>query len=373
MKKYETKVVCPVCGTEMEIPQNTEVVTGVALGKDSNLGTVYLTPANTCKHETTNKFINQTSEKMNNKTAQERLDALKAKGIDVSSFFAVTNAEGEGQIMKMEGGHLTPVDENDPIFLSIREGGYLNNYTLFRRWVMSQMFHALTYKGYRGNSGFTAWLKTKGYEYQWKALVNELYAQMRMYCNGDDENYAKRNLWFDKAIAVEMADHYIAQLRKHVERLKTKRCKRIPYKTIGGRNIFCSDIEAKVFMPLITKRGSIASSNSVQALYYSVCSFNTLRVSLQWDTPMCPGFVDAYKGVGAYYTLRNMIMFHGCHLSVDGGLHKLDQSCSLMKLDAYANEFAYNAEGYKLLGVLKEAIKYNNIDIANKIKSWRRH
>lgn len=38
----ETKVVCPKCGAEMAIPEHESFAVGVAIGKDSGLGTVTL-------------------------------------------------------------------------------------------------------------------------------------------------------------------------------------------------------------------------------------------------------------------------------------------------------------------------------------------
>lgn len=38
----ETKVVCPKCGSEIAIPEHESFVAGIAIGKDSGLGTVAL-------------------------------------------------------------------------------------------------------------------------------------------------------------------------------------------------------------------------------------------------------------------------------------------------------------------------------------------
>ena len=58
----QTRVVCPICKTSFAIPEHQSIGCGIAIGKDSNLGTIYLTPED------------------------KRLDALKAAGIDVSNF-----------------------------------------------------------------------------------------------------------------------------------------------------------------------------------------------------------------------------------------------------------------------------------------------
>jgi alanine-synthesizing transaminase len=51
-----------------------------------------------------------------------------------------------------------------------------------------------------------------GYEYQWKMLNNELYAQHKMMQNGDVDNFRDRNRWFNKRVVLDMAKDYIEGL-----------------------------------------------------------------------------------------------------------------------------------------------------------------
>ena len=75
--------------------------------------------------------------------AQMRLEALKAAGVDTSKYFPL----GDDKIIKIENGAAVPVDMDDAtidaVGKQIVEGGYVSNWKLFRRWVMSQMFHML--------------------------------------------------------------------------------------------------------------------------------------------------------------------------------------------------------------------------------------
>ena len=47
---------------------------------------------------------------------------------------------------------------------------------------MAQMFHMMSYTHYREKepAGVTEMIHRKGYDYQWKMLLNELHAQMKM-------------------------------------------------------------------------------------------------------------------------------------------------------------------------------------------------
>lgn len=148
--------------------------------------------------------------------AQMRLEALKAAGADVSKYFP----PGNDQLIKIENGAAVPVDMDDAtidaVGKKIVEGGYVNNWKLFRRWVMSQMFHMLRDMEKDGKS-FNGVLQHKGYEYQWRMLENELYAQMKMAAHGDHENAGARNRWFGGYVAADMAYDYINKLRKYVD------------------------------------------------------------------------------------------------------------------------------------------------------------
>ena len=136
--------------------------------------------------------------------AQMRLEALKAAGVDVSKYFPL----GDDKLIKIENGAAVPVDMDDAtidaVGKQIVEGGYVSNWKLFRRWVMSQMFHMLRDMDKNGRT-FNEVLQHKGYEYQWRMLENELYAQMKMCDHKDYENVKARYRWFKGVVAHGMA------------------------------------------------------------------------------------------------------------------------------------------------------------------------
>lgn len=339
--KTTTSVVCPVCGAEFAIEEHEHKVLGMAIGKDSGLGKVELPLAGKmpCK-------------------ADARLEALKKAGVDTSNLFAMRGASGDGMLARMENGVLSVIDDNDPIFAKIAKGGTIPDRHLFRRWVMSQMFHMLA------TDDFTQALHRKGYEYTWKMAVEEYRVQARMSVN-DTENFIMRHQWFNKDVAIEMANDYIEQLRIYLNRLDAKRCKGIPYKRVKGENVFVEDFSKKFFNPLCCAAMSISRTGDIKALYEAVKKFNDMRIELPWRTRQCPAWVDAYKGSGAYFTMRNLIMFHGCRF--EGCKSELK---SLARLNNFARD--YKRKGWRMLGVLREFIEDNGIDIKAKIASWRK-
>lgn len=313
--------------------------------------------------------VNLTIEKKPVASAKERIEALKNAGVDVSNLFAMTGADGGDFIAISLHGSLEILSDNDPIFQHITTSGTVPNRKLFRRWVMAQMFHMLSVK-YGGTNepiGFTNILHRRGYEYSWKQLQDELYAQAKMHQHDDIENFIARNRFFNKQVAYGMAMHYMKELEKFVKNKKVKKCKGIPYVTVGGRHIFKTDVRKKLYAPLYDLVWKIKYAENPMELFYAVHNFNERREKLNWNTTQCPEWVDAYKGSGAYFTLQNMIRFHGCFLWNDEN-QRLSKSQSLVFLDQKAGE--YSQEGWRLLGLLKKAITDNNIEIEAKVASW---
>lgn len=315
--------------------------------------------------------------------AQMRLEALKAAGVDVSKYFPL----GDDQLIKIENGAAVPVDMDDAtidaVGKQIVEGGYVSNWKLFRRWVMSQMFHMLRQME-TDKLTFNEVLQRKGYEYQWRMLENELYAQVKMSEHGDLDNVGARNRWFNGDVASDMATDYISKLRKYVDdnliysvkkdkdgnekKAYKHTCKGNPYVRLQNKDIFVSDLEKKVYTPLREIANEMAAVPTYKQLYDAVHKFNKNRKHLAWDTKQADAFINAYKGSGAYYTMRNLIMFHGARF-LKGG-RKMSEANSLKELESKAK--LYDEEGWRMLGVLKQLIKESGIDIQGKMDEWKK-
>lgn len=352
MKKNETKVVCPKCGTEFELPEHEHMTTGIVIGKDSGLGTIVL------------KAADETPVTK----AKKRIEALKAAGVDVSGLFAMQT----GDVARMEDGVLAVVPDDDPIYSAILESGTIPDRRLFRRWVMAQMFHLLT--GTYNN--FTENLRAKGVDYQWRVLEEELKAQRKLY-RDDKENFSERNRWFNKSVVVSMCNHYLKSLFKYVGHLKKKKCKGVPYVTVSGRgDIFVTDLDSKVFMPIQKAIHIIQNSTSPDSLYIAYLKFKKAYVRVR-SMKMDSCFIDAYKGVGAYYTMKNLVLFHDCVFINEVAKkakrkYKMTQYESMNYLADKACEYAADSEGWRLFGVMKKLLEDNNIDIKAKMASWRK-
>lgn len=350
---------CPLFGAEIAPGNSDFTVVAAVIGKDSGVGIGC--PAAAAREVPAKPP----------KTAQERIAALRKAGVDVSHLFAMQGANGGEFVASNKDGRLAILEDNDPIFDFIAGQGTVPNRSLFRRWVMGQMFHMMSYVPYgqREPLGVTEMIHRLGYEYQWKMLINELNAQMKME-GKDSANFADRNRWFHTGMVIAMAQDYIAQLKEYVAELPVKRCKGIPYKRISGDNIFVSDIQFKLYNPLVTAIRRIESAKNAVQLYNAAKTFNELRVKLAWDTTQSKAWIDAYKGSGAFFTMQNLIRFHNCVIIDDRGNRLVDYR-ALAFLSAKAEQYK-NGEGWRMLAALKKMLDDNGIDVREKVAEWRR-
>ena len=346
----ETKVVCPVCGAEFDILAEHEhtVKNATVIGADSGLGTIYL-------------------------PVSKRAEALNAAGIGTKKYFAMNALDGSECLMTYDdNGRPVPVNEDDPIIRQIIGGGTVPNKNLFRRWVMSQVFRGLSEKHWRTGRpiGFTEWMKNHGYDYTWEMLIKELHAQTEMHHNGDMENFEARNRWFNKDVAQDMANDYIRQLRDNALHQKTRNCKGSPYIRVKGfdKGVFVEDIAKKLINPLRVYIYKIGTAKTPADLEHAVRWFWRLAYGKEWRYDQAAEWKDAYKGAGAYFTMQNLLRFHGCTFPKDNDFYKRGLG-GLQMLENAAKTYA-DGEGWRLFGLMKQMIEENGIDIKAKMASW---
>lgn len=365
-RENETKVVCPKCGAEFAIAEKTHITVGIAIGKDAGLGTIH--PQVVGQDKPASKHP-----KLPGK-ADERIAALKAHGIDVSGFFSMKGADGGEYVGRLEDGKMSIIADDDPIYKAILNDGDVYNWKLARRWVMSQMFHMLAKEGTDKwgciQNSITEQIRCKGYDYMWQQLEDELYAQYKMAQHGDKENFEDRNRWFNKELVVKMLEDYRYQLHLHVKNhVKVQKCKGIPYERICGENVFVDDIKNKVFRPIEAFKERAAGARNAAQLYAVVHEFNKIRKARSWNPRQCAVWIDAYKGAGAFFTMQNLIRYHKCGFEVCSG-YVMNKEASYVHLKAKAAE--YEGEGWKMIGLMRQFLQDNDIDIVKKMAEWRK-
>lgn len=235
------------------------------------------------------------------------------------------------------------------------------------------------------DKGFHAELKNRGYLYSWKVVLRDLKAQMKAWKAHDMEEFEDRNRWYNKKIAFEMATDMYNELVDTINNAQRRKCKGEKYVNIRfrGLNGQCGIFEKELggFLEMFKSNVSaIMLSRNPQELYEVVDSlFDKIKSFSNWKPKkQSPAFMNAYKAAGAYYTMKDLILFEDCemvlydvHYMVKGMC--TDQESSLDELERRAGEIIaedVSVMGYAMLSCLKDFLARNKFDYAAVKREW---
>ena len=304
-------------------------------------------------------------------TNKQRMEMLNNAGINVSKYFTVDLDNGtKVHLIVDENGNFTQV-KNDPIASQIIEDGYVRNTKLHRRFVMAQMFHMLNYVSYdKKYSGYNDYLKKRyGYHYTLTMMLEEVRVLANLEIR-DKESFDERSHFFTKEVVVAVLEDYMDKLEKYVDNLPNRNCKGVPYKRIKGENIFNADLSKKLYVPLKNKLNYVRFAGDYTALYSATQKFMKDMIKLPYETPKSKVWIDAYKGEGAYYTLKNLVMFHNCTIYTGPSnnimYRRFDGAEAVRYLNSKLDE--YKHEGWRMFALMKKVIADNNFNFNDRMK-----
>lgn len=303
----------------------------------------------------------------------ERMDALRANGINVDKYFSVDLDNGTTiHLIIDENGNPIVVDkkENDPIYNEIIESGYVRNTKLHRRFVLAQMFSMLNYVSYTGEySGYNDCLKKMyGYDYTLKMMLEEVKVLSKLEVQ-DKESFVERSNFFTKNVIIAVMEDYLKKLAEYVDKLPTHNCKGVPYKRVKGKNIFVTDFDKKIYYQIKMYISAIRDARNYAEIYRVLSEFMNKKniVKLPYGTPKSKAWIDAYKGAGAYYSIKNLVLFNGCNFFTDDG-HLLYTN-STDKINYLKDKLdEYKGEGWRMFALMKKVIKDNNFDFNQRMR-----
>lgn len=304
-------------------------------------------------------------------TNKQRMEMLNNAGINVSKYFTVDLDNGtKVHLIVDENGNFTQV-KNDPIASQIIEDGYVRNTKLHRRFVMAQMFHMLNYVSYdKKYSGYNDYLKKRyGYHYTLTMMLEEVRVLANLEIR-DKESFDERSHFFTKEVVIAVLEDYMDKLEKYVDNLPNRNCKGVPYKRIKGENIFNADLSKKLYVPLKNKLNYVRFAGDYTALYSATQKFMKDMIKLPYETPKSKVWIDAYKGEGAYYTLKNLVMFHDCTIYAGPSnnimYRRFDGAEAVRYLNSKLDE--YKHEGWRMFALMKKVIADNNFNFNDRMK-----
>ena len=293
----------------------------------------------------------------------ERMEKLNQAGINTSKYFTVDLDNGTKiHLIIDENGQPVVVNDKapDPIAEQIFASGYVRNTRLHRRFVLAQMFQMLNYKSYDGmDEGYTGCLnRSYGYQYTFDMMLEEVRVLSKLEMS-DKESFEERSHFFTKEVIVEVACDYIEKLKAYVDSLPEKKCKGVPYKRIKGQDIFVVDLDKKLYRPLMSKILYLRYATNYNSLYKVLDSFMNSMIKLPFETRKSKAWVDAFKGNGSFYCMKNLLMYHNCYVETENGIKLYGVKAINFinnKLDEYQNE------GWRMFALMKKVINDNGIN-----------
>lgn len=319
---------------------------------------------------------------------KERMEKLNEMGVNTGKYFNIDLPNGLKPGAKIaliinENGEPVVVadnyDENtvmnpDCVAKQIIEDGYVRNTKLHRRFVMAQMFQMLDYQAWNGNeSGYHACLRNcYGYDYTFKMMLDEVKVLSKLESR-DKETFEERSNFFTKQVIINVMLDYMEKLKDYVESLPDKKCKGIPYKRVKGQNIFNEDLNKKLYRPLSYQIIYMNGAKNYTQIYNILSKFMSEMVKLPYKTAKSKDWIDAFKGEGAYYTLKNLVMFHDCAIYTGKyGAFDYNKGYKLVGMDAvkHLNEklVEYQGEGYRMFALMKKVIYDNGFNFDKRME-----
>lgn len=292
----------------------------------------------------------------------ERMNKLNEMGISTGKYFTV-NLDNGTSIHLIIDEHGNPVKVEDEIANCIIEDGYVRNTKLHRRFVMAQMFHGINYVSLdKKRTGYNEWLKGFGIKYAFEMMLEEIRVLGKLEAR-DTATFVERAHFFTKDVIAKTMEDYLVELAKHIDTIPNKNCKGVPYKRIKGNNIFVVDIDKKVYAPLRNNIWRLKYARNYNEAYGIVKSFMNKMIPLPYNTPKSKAWIDAYKGEGSFYTLKNLVMFHGCGIMIDGRM--VYGAAAMSVLNKRLNE--YKGEGWRMFAMMNKVISDNNFDFKKRM------
>lgn len=302
-------------------------------------------------------------------TKNERMRKLEEAGMNTGKYFTLNVDEtipagAKIHIVVDKDGNYVPevvTEKHDPILEQIIEDGYVRNTKLFRRFVMAQMFSALNYVSYDGkDKGYHACLRNNySYDYTLKMMLEEVKVLSKLETR-DIVSFKERSHFFTKEVIVAVLEDYIDKLKEYVDNLPNRNCKGVPYKRVKGVNIFNADIPKKLYTPLGYIILEVEYAKDYTAIHKALSKFIRDAIKLPYNTPKSKVWIDTFKGEGAFYTLKNLVMFHNCKVCYGN----MGYNCTGMEAMDYINEKVdeYKGEGWRIFALMKKVIEDNGIN-----------
>ena len=379
-----SKVYCSNCGAEVVLPEKSTLGIGLTISEESKGNYVIRTKENSemNKKVNVNNSVNNGGNNMNNNFTMEELVATVAAVMgQMNGNQPVQEAVQETEAKTKETGNTTTKGkwgQNSKYYGKVMADGHIFNPYLDRRFLPAQYLNMI--KNEFNYSAYTAINSSYSYMYSIEWLVREV-DKLAFLEKADKVAFEERRIFLNPINVYNIISDYVRKLNRLIETKLKSRNYRLEKKTgdvylkfKGYKEIYAGreveDIEnhevvkkvaksddlkniMRVFIKLSNDLHELARQgifNNNKGIYKKMNHLlQSVRfIQLPYDTKKSSVFIDRFMAQGAYYTIRNLVLFEGYELKG----YKGSEASELLR--SYAG-----LEGYKLHAILKECLDDN--------------
>lgn len=289
-------------------------------------------------------------------TTNERMNALKAAGFDTDKYYMI-------QIPKSALTEDNPIVINvmDEIEKEIKDTGYTSCTRMYRRWICAQMLRILKEINYGSWDTFNHYVAEKyDAKYMLRMVEHEIHVLAKLQ-KEDKEAFDERGFFFYNWKVHQIYENYLTDVVNEWNSAKVHKCKGVPYKKLGKKNIFVNGAHDMMedLRILITDMCTEDYSELEKLCH----TFNSTILPYSVEAKNKKEWIECFKGVGSYYTLKNLVLFHNMPLETYGceeGGETLHGEEAFKYMQSKLGDY----EGYQWFAMLKKALENINYVIS---------
>lgn len=253
--------------------------------------------------------------------------------------------------------------KEDSILQSIFNDGYVKNTKFYRRWVMAQYLRAL-----QSPNGYYGYINNMSYMDSFDKMVEEVKVLSKLETSGNVEAFNERKSFFTIDVVKQIIKDYLYEVDKYIKNLPQHNCRGEKYIKISGKgNVFVKELKTVIINPLMIQCDYINSKETYKDIYNVLRNFKRTMIKLPDYTHKSKAWRNAYQASGAYYTLKNMIMYHNCILPVYENGDKCTGMVAVQQLKSFIGKY----KGFQFHALLKSTIELNKFNFEQRMEELK--
>ena len=316
--------------------------------------------------------------------------AIMAKALQMSG--DTCNYKAVGKI-DVPSDSVIPEHGMDVEAATMKENGDIFDIRHYHRFVTAQMLGMLTDDNLLLNrEGFTKRLNNLGVMYAWRETADRIHAIRKAYENNDDEGFLEDGKFYNADLVYDMLDELISSMERFKNCVITKSHNGEKYIKFNMKMFKSNDVDGVYLkdMHIIIERLEYYKEkvNSVKGIV-DIAALDVLARSIVLSLPnfdkmnkklrfkgnfkftQSRSWQRAYKGFGAYFSMKNLIMGkYGLRYFLRDTKEWFKGKQAKIALCDRLEDFCYNEDQYKLFGEFMDFLDYNNFDIKSVLEEW---